>query len=145
MNELSSSEPFSPEAVGALLAGSSGPAFDLEDLALALGDGLTTRHYRVRASAVADLRRAMMNILHIDEDCGIARMRGIVALVRIPVHQPLLRTLREATALLHDVSGEGLNLVIAASRLTTPAPIIELNLWITPGRSVQPAVAGRTD
>lgn len=123
---------FSPGHVARLLEDSTGPAFDTEDLTLALGDGSTIRHYRVRISAIGDLRRVLATLIPTDDQVTAQTVRGVVVLLRIPNRLPLAPSLREASTFFHDIAGARVHLVIAASKLPASEASIELNLWVTP-------------
>jgi hypothetical protein len=123
--------PFSPEQLGRVLKGSMGPAFDIEDLALALGDGSMTSFACMRVHSLEDLRRAVVAMITPDKIGTGQTMRGVVGLMRMPKGLPIVLSLRETTALLLEVMGEHAHIVIAASSNLSSEASIDLNLWIS--------------
>ncbi len=115
--------------VASLLLGSEGPAWDEEDISVALQGGAAVRH--ARCAIGADLRDALANALVACELPHGQGVHGAVALLQIAKSASTHRSHREFMRAMIDRFGPNANCLTAARRVIAADPEPILDLWIS--------------
>lgn len=121
------------DSIQNLFAGAVGPAFDLEDLAIALGTGDDL--VSVRATSELGVESALRNaIAKVRRDLASSspELAGVVALLQAPKKLGLLSSVRVMTGMLRKAYGDEVHLVVggAVDDENAASKSVAVSVWV---------------